>query len=632
MKNRSFWIYPLLLAGLVLLLGSLWFFHYPPFGLIIFGIIFCLFVGSAWRYRNWLIDVEKQKSWMKTHADSLDLDSTDLPTEIQKRKTYIQEIIAREEDPYKVDFADLLSTRESARDTMFSGGTLIVLGLLGTFYGLLNVVSVAGAATASQHVDLGAVLPQIFANLQGIFGSSLSGLSASLLLTAMQGLWQSEQAEYLAEVEEFCRFRLLPKLCPPTVNKGEDPLLFEMRQLRKELRDGVSAPLESSLSEFSQKQDLALQGLQNTIDKTFVNLEDKISSDWMQKSSALLSSQQSYLENSQNNISSQWSKLHQDLQNSLQEQIKNAQDSLRSVQTQMLTAQEERQVALFQEQQNWSASLGQNQTALQNLFAEQLKATHDSQIEQFARFQERQEQHLADLLQSQKQILEELQNKALEILESQGQSTHNQSVQLQNAVQSLQAGIAENLPKIAEIGSESTKRIEDNVAEILSQQSKAYEELQKAQASWAANVQTMAKEWDNLREEGLQGLLDALRGAAEGSKDGLVQLSEGLESFRTRLGESLSVQERLALEWKSSLEELRVHQIDLQASMEFFRSGTEYMVEQFGSQKDESEELSQKQSRWEDALLAHAEKSAEILRENALRTREILIDALQRNS
>lgn len=692
MNTRSFWLIPLTLCGVALLGGSLWFFHYPLFGKVIFGIILAVFLSTAYRFLLWMKDCEAQMQWIKEHGEQSSLPAEGLPLEIQKRKKWIESLIARGEDPSRTDFADLLSVRESAKESSFSGGTLIVLGLLGTFYGLLNVVTEAGAATAAQHVDLAGVLPRIFANLQGIFGSSLSGLAASLLLTAMQGLWQNTQSEFMAEMEEYCRFILIPLLKPKELTKSEDPLIQEMRELRGDLRKGLREPIEEHLNLVLSEQNKWQENLSNRSNKLLQDLEEKLSHNWQNQGNALLAHHQESLRQIEQNLQQSWQSMEQSfsshlsqhlsagIQSSL-EQSQNLFEQQWKGQSSLAQAQidaQNKQLQLFetlksdfhslmqglekeqsshwealsqnqaQQSQNWMElqqqsleKLSQEQQSLLSSSVEKLWSSQTQILDAQKQSQEMQFQSLQNwsqslelqnqaLLQSQSQSLEELKNKTLEVLELQAKQAKAEGQLLQESVHSLSQGIQEHLPKIAEIGGHTTERIENAVVEILNSQAQAQSELQKAQLQWSEQIQTMAASWDQLRSDGLDGLLETLKTAAQGSQIGLEALSSGLESFQSRLEQSLVLQERLALEWKSSLEELRIHQIDLQASMEFFRSGTEYMVENFAQKEEQGAQDAQKEQRWQEALLRQAEQSSEILRENAQRTREILMEAIQR--
>lgn len=765
MKKRSFWILPLSFSGLALLLTSLGFFHYPLFGKIIFAIILTVFLSTAWRFWTWMRSSESDMQWIQSQTETLELQSDQIPAEIQKRKTWIQEMFARGEDPSRMDFADLLSVRESARESSFSGGTLIILGLLGTFYGLLNVVTEAGAATAAQHVDLAGVLPRIFANLQGIFGSSLSGLAASLLLTAMQGLWQSTQAETMAEIEEFCRFKLVPALRPQAQPKSEDPLIQEMRDLRSDLKSSLHQPLQLHLDHVLAQQNQWQESLSNRTEAVLSELQNQLSQNWQNQGQDLIAHHQKSLSQIEASLSQSWEQIQkqfahnwenlengfsqnlserlaqslseqnsqsqalhsaqmqkqeellgghlqlqerqnqtlQDLQNHIQESLAQAlkgqnqqiQEWAQHLSTQnheLNSAQLHKQAEILQGQlqlqerqnqtlaelqsqlkatlelslaqqnqqlQDWTLQLssqnhelnsiqmqkqaeilqgqlqlqGQQNQALQELqtqIQQSLDMAEQTQALRLSQLHESQQTQSQNLWETQKSAFGELATQCNQVLQSQAKHSAEALSQLQDSIHSLHESMDLHLPKIAELGTQSTERIENSVIEILQSQSSAQEALQKAQLEWASQVQTMAGQWDQLRAEGLDGLLETLKAAAEGSKTGLETLSSGLESFRERLEQSLVVQERLALEWKSSLEELRLHQMDLQASMEFFRSGTEYMVEKFGDKDAKAEEENVKEQRWQEALLNQANQSAEILRENAQRTREILMEAIQR--
>ena len=100
-------------------------------------------------------------------------------------------------------FAEIAAAKEETEIVDSTGSNLIVLGLIGTFYGLMQVIIAAGQQMGGNAaVDISSVLPSIFQNMNGIFASSLSGLATALIINALKDKVQNEQARFLRH--RFC--------------------------------------------------------------------------------------------------------------------------------------------------------------------------------------------------------------------------------------------------------------------------------------------------------------------------------------------------------------------------------------------------------------------------------------------
>ena len=83
-----------------------------------------------------------------------------------------------------------------------SSGTVILLGLMGTFFGLMYSVATAGGAidnsTTQGTLD---TIQVLFQNMKGIFGTSLCGLFAALVLNASRSLLLGARERFLARLD-----------------------------------------------------------------------------------------------------------------------------------------------------------------------------------------------------------------------------------------------------------------------------------------------------------------------------------------------------------------------------------------------------------------------------------------------
>ncbi len=212
MKQYSKYILYVLSLGLLTLLGGVALFSFPIFGWIIFSIIVLIFVFTMLAYKKRLSSIEFEFTQMDDLEKSKDYHNPKTGTLLFQR---VEQLKSMAIDGRKVNaqvFSDILSARESARANMPSANIVIVLGLLGTFYGLLNVVSQAGNQLQGKDAlsSIDAALNLLFSDMQGIFGTTLCGLVAYILMTLAQSLWEESQMLFMARMEEYTQFHLLP--------------------------------------------------------------------------------------------------------------------------------------------------------------------------------------------------------------------------------------------------------------------------------------------------------------------------------------------------------------------------------------------------------------------------------------
>lgn len=97
---------------------------------------------------------------------------------------------------------DVLSANAGIAVPRSSGSTVILLGLMGTFFGLMFSVATAGGAmdnsTTQGTLD---TIQVLFQNMKGIFGTSLCGLFAALVLNASRGLLLNCRDEFNARLD-----------------------------------------------------------------------------------------------------------------------------------------------------------------------------------------------------------------------------------------------------------------------------------------------------------------------------------------------------------------------------------------------------------------------------------------------
>ena len=274
-SRHSKFVLPLAVAGALFLAASPFLFHYPPFGWGVWGLISLLFLfgmRSTWRelrrLEGEMVSLERAKEgepWSDPQ------DGSEISLRIQTLKSLSQKARG------PIDFSEMLSARESSRGVPVLSGAVVMLGLIGTFYGLMVVIASAGPAVQQQSVsyDVGMVLQPVFSGMRGIFGTSLCGLVAALVLNLARAMHQETQMRFMAEIEEFTRFRLLPSFVEESAAPGTevvfaiDQLTSRLEQLREKIAASFRTLQEGLLSTSSSVKE-SVDGASGSMRSLFV--------------------------------------------------------------------------------------------------------------------------------------------------------------------------------------------------------------------------------------------------------------------------------------------------------------------------------------------------------------------------
>lgn len=267
MQRRSQFILPLAVAGGLFLAASPFLFHYPPFGWAVWGLISLLFViGMRGSWRE-LRRIEKELLSLQQAAAGDPWNDPSDGSEISNRIQQLQKL--QQKGGGEPDFSEILSAKESSRGTPALSGAVVMLGLIGTFFGLMVVIASAGPAVEQQSgsYDVGMVLQPVFSGMRGIFGTSLCGLVAALILNLARSLHQELQLRFMAEIEEFTRFRLLPSFATETA-AASDPVVGAIEQLMSRLeqtREKWAASMRLQQEQSAAQNATVVEAIESTV-------------------------------------------------------------------------------------------------------------------------------------------------------------------------------------------------------------------------------------------------------------------------------------------------------------------------------------------------------------------------------
>ena len=200
MKNSFHVILALTIVGLLALVIAALYFGAPLFGWIIMVAIFAVFIGEQ-------VVALKTVKQIAAETENLELcrkrggyisgDGV-----VAKRVALAQNLLAKN---IRLDSSmayEVLSNSVSIAVPKSAGGTVILLGLMGTFFGLMYSVATAGGAidnsTTQGTLD---TIQLLFQNMKGIFGTSLCGLFAALILNASRNMMVSAREAFVAQLD-----------------------------------------------------------------------------------------------------------------------------------------------------------------------------------------------------------------------------------------------------------------------------------------------------------------------------------------------------------------------------------------------------------------------------------------------
>ena len=203
MKNAFNTILILTVVGFIALIAGALYFGAPAFGWIIMIAIMAVYLVEQFsairKMKQIIAEDEVIDSCEKGNAYP-EPGTGVVAKRIELAKRLLQKNI-RLDSPIAFD---VLSSGSSIPLNRSVGSTVILLGLMGTFFGLMQSVATAGGAidnsTTQGTLD---TIQVLFQNMKGIFGTSLCGLFAALILSASRTVLSSKRDEFMAHLDTF---------------------------------------------------------------------------------------------------------------------------------------------------------------------------------------------------------------------------------------------------------------------------------------------------------------------------------------------------------------------------------------------------------------------------------------------
>ena len=577
MKKAFNMILVLTVVGFVTLIAGALYFGAPAFGWIIMIAIIAVYLVeqiSAIRKMKQIISEDEIIDACEKENVYPELDSGVVAKRVELARRLLQKTL-RLDSPMAFD---VLSAGSSIPLNRSVGSTVILLGLMGTFFGLMQSVATAGGAidnsTTQGTLD---TIQVLFQNMKGIFGTSLCGLFAALMLNACRTILSARRDEFMAHLDAFT--------LDMQDSESEEGVIEENKNDLERLFDSV----EKNLSVIAASVKEGLAGVVSMVGEE---------------------------------LSAMTSKLNKDVVESVQKVSTEMTSSVKTVNESLAGA-----VANMNEStQKLGELVGASVSSAFNPINENIGALSKSVEAIPAKLDEKLDGISASL------------NTGLEGISSgvksglDGVATATQS-SMATATQNIADSVAEQVKQSNEqwtnfmqrLESETTANVDSQRVGLETLKNVALQVAEKAQAGSAELSQNVSEKLGALSSD----ILGAFQKLSETSSVLLDAQKALTESIDNRVVKEKEATDALGGNIVETAELMRVNQSELSANLEMLRSGLETILEKLSGDTAEHEEEDNFVEHLNQSLEAFHERASEVLMENAVKTQEILLEVLE---
>jgi hypothetical protein len=606
MKNAFNTILVLTVVGFATLIAGALYFGAPAFGWIIMIAIMAVYLVeqlSAIRKMKQIIAENEIIDACEQEHVYPELDSGVVAKRLEMAKRLLKKNI-RLDSPIAFE---VLSSGSSIPLNRSVGSTVILLGLMGTFFGLMQSVATAGGAidnsTTQGTLD---TIQVLFQNMKGIFGTSLCGLFAALILSASRTVLSSKRDEFMAHLDAFT--------LDMQDSVSEEGVIEEDKNELERLFDAV----EKNLSVIASSVKEGLAGVVSMVGEE---------------------------------LSAMTSKLNSDVVESVQKVSTEMTSSIKTVNESLAGA-----VANMNESsQKFGELVGASVTNAFNPINENIVALSKSVEAIPAKLDEK----LNGISTSLNAGLDGISSGVKSSLEGVASDVKagldGVAADVKDGLKDVAKGTMDVAYLTKDAMDEASKSIGDSVAEQVKQSSEQWASfMQRLESETTANVDSQREGLETLKNVALQVAEKAQAGSAELSQsvsEKLGALSSDILGAFQKLSETSSVlleaqktltesiDNRVVKEKEATdalggnivetAELMRVNQSELSANLEMLRSGLETILEKLSGDTAEHEEEDNFVEHLNQSLEAFHERASEVLMENAVKTQEILLEVLE---
>lgn len=575
MKNAYTSVLLLTVVGFAALLAGSIYFGAPLFGWIIMIAIFAVFVVEQVLALKKLKQIGAEEEIMDTcesrrsyvvSGDGVVASRLKLARDLVSKGIRLDSPIAFE----------VLSGSTGVNVPRSSSGTVILLGLMGTFFGLMSSVATAGGAidnsTTQGTLD---TIQSLFQGMKGIFGTSLCGLFAALVLNASRNLLVSKRDAFATRLDAL------------TLNlQGESANEVEQNKTELErLFDSVEKNLVKVTSE-----------VQSSLASVVTKVGDEISATTAKLDSALASAV-SGMNQSVQNLGSAVSNSLSGAFSPMESSVKALASSVESIPSKL----DEKLNGLSENMQNALAKVSSDVKSSLDGVAADVKSGLDGV--------------------------------ASDVKSGLDGVAAASSAAMSGTTESIGASVAEQVKQSNAQWNEFMQRLEERATSNVDAQREGLETLKNVALQVAEKAQAGSAELSASVSEKLGALSTDILGAFQKLSETSAVLLEAQKAL------TVSIDERVVKEKEATdalggnivetAELMRVNQSELSANLEMLRSGLETILEKLSGDTAEQAEEDNFVERLNQSLEAFHERASEVLMENAVKTQEILLEVME---
>ena len=537
MKNAFTSILLLSVVGLAVLLAGAFYFGAPLFGWIIMIAIFAVFI------------VEQALALKKLRQMSAESEIID---ECERRRIYSASgngVVAariklaerllnkgiRLDSPVAYE---VLSTGASISVPRSASGSVILLGLMGTFFGLMYSVATAGGAidnsTTQGTLD---TIQLLFQGMKGIFGTSLCGLFAALILNATRGILIANRDAFMSRLDSMTLDMQGSEADAGEQNKSEIERLFQvvtnnLNSVVNSVQESLAGLVDKVGTDLAAVADRVSGNVNSSVEKIASNVGqsvDKLSSDMMKSVSGLNSLMEGMGKNLGESVATSFAPM--------EKSVKALADSVESIPGKL----EDKLGGLSGSIQ---AGLSETTKNIADSVAEQVKQSG----EQWKSFMDKLSSTTEANTEYQKEGLETLKNVALQVAEKAQAGSAELSQSVSEKISALSTDILGAFQKLSETSAtllEAQKALTESIDNRVVKEKEATDALGGNIVETAelmrVNQSELSANLEMLRT-GLESIIEKLNGdtAERDDEDNFVEhLNQTLEAFHERASEVL---------------------------------------------------------------------------------------------
>ncbi|MBO7412318.1 MAG: fimbrial protein [Fibrobacter sp.] len=537
MKNAFTSILLLSVVGLAVLLAGAFYFGAPLFGWIIMIAIFAVFIVeqalALKKLRQMSAESEIIDECERRHIYSASGDGV-VAARIRLAERLLSKGV-RLDSPVAFE---VLSTGASISIPRSASGSVILLGLMGTFFGLMYSVATAGGAidnsTTQATLD---TIQLLFQGMKGIFGTSLCGLFAALILNATRGILIANRDAFMSRLDSMTLDMQGSAVEEGEQNKSEIERLFQV--VTKNLNSVVNSVQESLTgivgkvgTDLAAVADKVSNNVNTSVEKIASNVGqsvDKLSSDMSKAVSGLNSLMEGMGKNLGESVASSFAPM--------EKSVKALADSVESIPGKL----EDKLGGLSGSIQ---AGLSEATKNIADAVTEQVKQSG----EQWKAFMDKLSSTTDANTEHQKEGLETLKNVALQVAEKAQAGSAELSQSVSEKISALSTDILGAFQKLSETSAvllEAQKALTESIDNRVVKEKEATDALGGNIVETAelmrVNQSELSANLEMLRT-GLESIMEKLNGdtAERDDEDNFVEhLNQTLEAFHERASEVL---------------------------------------------------------------------------------------------